>query len=111
MPLKKPSQGGSGGSPATVAASSGGYLSTFVNLMEFLCSSVWEDGSRRERGSLLITVTGSQWQLKVRDPNSSRYAFYVSSSLEDALLGIDTGLETDQLDWRPEKPFPGQQKR
>jgi len=110
VPLHKPSSNGKGSSGGVVPTGSEGFLKDYPTLVAFLCSKSWPDGSLRERGTLLISTAGSQWQLKVRDPNGQRYAFYVESSLQDALTGLDMGLDQDDLDWRPEKPFPGQRK-
>lgn len=107
MPLKKPGQNGASVSAAGVDASSSGFLASYSTLVEFLCATSWPDKSRRERGTLLISVANGSWQLKVRDPNGARYAFYVAATLQDGLAGIDLGLEADDLDWRPEKPFRG----
>lgn len=105
MPLKKPGGNGSNASSAAPPASSEGFLKTFASLTEFLCSTSWPDGSPRVRGTLLISVANAMWQLKVRDPNGARYAFFTAKTLEDALTGLDMGLDMDELDWRPEKPF------
>lgn len=105
MPLKKPGPNGASASAAAVDASSSGCLRDYSTLVEFLCATSWPDGSRRERGTLLISVANGGWQLKVRDPNGARYAFYVAATLQDGLAGIDLGLSEDDLDWRPEKPF------
>lgn len=105
VPLHKPGQNGSSQSVAGPDPSSSGVLSTFGDLTAFLCSTSWPDGSRRERGTLLITAGAGKWTLKVKDPNGNRYAFYAANTLSDALAGLDLGLSTDELDWRPEKPF------
>lgn len=103
MPLKKPGGNGEHQSAIPVDPSSAGFLTTFKDLTEFLCSQSWADGSPRERGTLLLCATGGKWQLKVRDPSAQRYAFYTARTLEEALLGLDMGLAADDLDWRLEK--------
>jgi hypothetical protein len=106
MSLKKPSENGDSRSSMSLPNGSCGCLESYKTLTEFLCSTSWEDGSRRERGSLQVTVEAGVWKLKVKDPNASRYAFYASGRLDDALAGLDLGLAADDLDWRPEKPWP-----
>lgn len=86
-------------------ASSAGCLSSYADLTAFLCCQSWPDGSMRELGTLLVSAGAGKWSLKVKDPNGKRYAFYSASTLDDALAGLDLGLSTDDLDWRPEKPW------
>ena len=110
MALKKPGPNGQSAGALKVQSSSAGFLETYEHLTEFLLSTSYEDGSRRERGTLLILVSSGGWQLKVKDPTPQRYAFYVASTLEEALLGLNEGIGSDKLDWRPEKPWPGKGK-
>lgn len=105
MPLKKPNWNGHGNVQVKLRPGSEGFLGVFSNLVEFLSASTWTDGSPREPGTLLVGLVGTAWRLKVRDPNGQRYAFYVAPSFEEALQGLDVGLASDDLDWRPEKPF------
>jgi hypothetical protein len=85
---------------------SGGFLESYADLMEFLCSTSWPDGSSRERGLLQVTVEAGTWRLKVKDKNGRRYAFYAAGRLEDALAGLDLGLSEDDLDWREDNWNP-----
>jgi hypothetical protein len=86
---------------------SAAFLTSYADLTAFLCSDVWPDGSRRLPGTLLVSAGQGKWNLKVRDPNGKRYAFFSDNTLQDALAGLDLGLSTDELDWRPEKDWKG----
>jgi hypothetical protein len=111
VPLHKPGQNGSSGSSKPVDPSSAMFLTSFADLMEFLCSDVWADGSARQRGTLLITWEKGKWTLKVNDREGNRYAFYAALTLQDALAGVDLGLSTDELDWRDQRPFEDRNRK
>jgi hypothetical protein len=105
--LHKPGSNGSKGGSAMPLPTSASFLTSYADLTAFLCSDVWPDGSKRQPGTLLVSAGQGRWNLKVKDPNGKRYAFYSDSTLQDALAGLDLGLSTDDLDWRAEKDWSG----
>lgn len=105
MALKKPVPVGQNGSDGRRASSESTYLAPFSALMEFLCSVSWEDGSKREPGTLSIGITTGRWSLRVKDPNGKRYAYLTGVTIDEALESLERGLESDDLDWREDKPY------
>ena len=105
MPLKKPGPVGVNGSAAPPASSQSTYLGLFLTLLEFLSSVSWADGSKREPGTLTLTVTAGRWSLRVKDPNGKRYAYLTGDTVDSCLENAEKGLESDQMDWREDKPY------
>jgi len=102
MPLKVPGRGSTNGSATAPATSEGQYLGKLSNLMEFLCSVSGPEGGKREPGTLQVTSRSGKWQLKVKCPNGRVYAFVTQDSLDEALETVELGLESGDLDWRPD---------
>jgi hypothetical protein len=105
MPLKKPGPAGANGSAGLPVNSQSMYLGPCSTLLEFLSSVLWEDGSKREPGTLTLTVTAGRWSLRVKDPNGKRYAYLTGDTVDSCLESVEKGLQSDQLDWREDKPF------
>jgi len=107
MPLKKPSASNSSGGSSAATISTGTMLAAFPTLLEFLTHSKWEDGSPRQRGTLLLFVDGSAWKGCLKDKNGPRVCFVTSSDLDGLFLSIEDGLVGDTLDWRVDRPKDG----
>lgn len=101
----KPAQPGHSGSGLQPASSQSTYLAPFADLLAFLSSPCWPDGSKRELGSLSIAVTAGRWSVRVKDPNGKRYAYLTGQTIDEALEAVEKGLGSDQMDWREDKPF------
>ncbi len=107
MALKKPQGNGSGGSWSSGTICPGTMLTAFPHVLEFLTLPTWEDGSRRERGTLLLFVDGLAWKGCLKDKNGPRVCFVTSSDLDGLFLAIEDGLKADSLDWRADRPLNG----
>ena len=110
MPLKKPAAPSSGNGWSSGTISTGTLLTAFPTLLEFLTLPTWPDGSRRERGTLLVFVDGSAWKACLKDKNGPRVCFVTSSDLDGLFLAIEDGLDRDSLDWRADRPQGGQRR-
>lgn len=106
MPLRKP--------PAVLAARlglppsswQGGSLSAFSNLMEFLFSASFEDGSSRVPGTLQLCSSQGRVQVKLRDLEAKIYCFVTADTVDDALMTADAMLGDGSGDWRKDD-WPG----
>lgn len=105
MPLKKPEAAGHNGSVLRPVSSLSTYLPVFSVILEFLSSASWPDGSRREPGTLTLTVTGGRWSARVKCPAGKRYAYVTGSTVDEVLEALEKGLASDDLDWREDRPF------
>lgn len=110
MPLKVPAKGSPSGSASKSATSAGAYLGKLTNLMEFLSSLSEPGGGRREPGILQVTSKGGRWQCKLKCPNGKVYCFVVTDELDEALEVANMGLESGELDWRPDT-WEGQSRK
>lgn len=110
MALKKPSGNGSGGVSSTATPSPGKLLTDYPTLLEFLTLRMWEDGSPRQPGTLLIFVDSGTWKACLKDKNGPRVCFVSSSDLDMLFLTVEDGLSQDNLDWRADRPQGGQRR-
>jgi len=100
MAMKKPVQardGGPGGTPILQDPSSG---KSIPRLFEFLRETEWDDGSRREPGSITIFIQDGSWKACLSDKAMGRVAFLSAGTMAELLKGVDGALEADTLDWR-----------
>ena len=102
MTLRLPPKGGGTVSATQPATSRDACLARHINLMEFLCSLSDGAAGKRECGTLQVTTRKGRWQLKLRCPNSKCYCFIVTDTLDEALEIANMGLESGELDWRPD---------
>lgn len=74
---------------------------SFPNIIEYLISSSYPDGSKREPSSLIIVADPSGWRVCLSDKDNGRVMWKVADALQDALLAIEMALmEEDQSSWR-----------
>lgn len=110
MPLKKPSCGSGNSCGSPVLASPGDWGRKYPLVCEFLSTSVWEDGSSREPGSLTLFVQDGRWKACLNCKDTNRVAFVSSETPTDLLSMIEKGLDGDRLDWRAQKGTQGARK-
>jgi hypothetical protein len=68
--------------------------------MEFLCSTSYEDGSKRSTGSLQISTGQGRFQGKLRDLQEKRYCFVTSETMDGLLIALESVCSTGEGDWR-----------
>jgi len=77
----------------------------YASLWEFLVETEWEDGKRRQPGTLLIFSEEGLFKGMLNDKDAGRIAFCAGDTLEAILDVVDLGLRDMKLDWRKSKPF------
>jgi hypothetical protein len=107
MVLRRPSGYSAATSGATTAASYGEWEKKAPFLAAFLCDLLWDDGTSREPGSLVLFTQDGVWKGCLSDREAGLSAF-VSCPTPGALMdALEKGLREDRLDWRrkrQEKP-------
>jgi hypothetical protein len=103
MPMKKPSASGASVLGPLPAIWRGSCLEVFSNLMEFLFSPLWEDGSSRALGTLAVQFSQGKVMVKLKDTELKRYAFFSADTLDSALEAADAALGTGEGDWRKDE--------
>lgn len=102
--MKKPTNVG----PGAAGAKPGNELwvtTEYPGLWEALTEDKWDDGTKRERTTLLVLVEGDRWKGMVNDKALQRCAWATGDTLEDLLATIEAGIQGDLLDWRVSKPW------
>jgi len=113
VPLKKPSVASGASSTTPTAASLGSWGKTYPTLCEFLSTQVWEDGSSRECGSVILfwDREGGLWKVCLNCKDTNRVAFVSGESPDDLLKALERALAGDKLDWRPARGGGGAKRR
>lgn len=88
--------GAVGGSVPSVAS----YLSPYPLVWEYLTDDAWEDGTPRQRASLMIVADGGSLKLWLNDRALDRSCWVSGESLEDALSSLEGLLYSDSAPWR-----------
>ena len=78
----------------------GGILAGRPLLWAMLTDDLWDDGSARLRGTLLVLVDGGTVKLWLNDRACERAAWVSGESLDDALDALEGGLYANALAWR-----------
>jgi len=106
MPLKAPKTSGASTSGMPASSWQGSPLASLPELMEFLSSTVLEEGAKRLTGTLQISTGQGRWQGKLRDLQAKVYCFVTSETLEGLLLSLNEVCSTGEADWRADE-WPG----
>lgn len=69
-------------------------------LWEFLSSDIYDDGSKRTLGTLILFVDGSLVKAFVNDRDVGLSACVSSVGLWSVLEAVNAALEADTLEWR-----------
>lgn len=72
-------------------------------LSAFLADTVWDDGTQRETGTLLIFVQEGYLKVCLNDRAANRSAFVTGPTINMLFDACEAGLEGDSLDWRKKK--------
>jgi hypothetical protein len=87
-------------------ASTGGLASDtlfakrYPNLVEALTDEQYEDGTRRDRSKITLTVQNGQWSAGLSEPSLQETAWMTGESLQSVLDALEAGLDRGLLDWR-----------
>lgn len=111
LPLQKPGERASSSPLLSGTACNGTIFESFPTLWEFLTLSTWPDASSRKLGTVILFVEGDRWKCCLKDPNVPRVAFVTGKDLDSLFLAANEGLESNDLDWRPDRPWGGQGKK
>lgn len=87
------------------AALAAGALKEYSELWTFLTASVFPDGAKRKTGRLSLSCDAGALVLSLNDPESTQYATFQGTSLDDLLLTAEAKMAADEVNWRKSK-FP-----
>lgn len=86
-------------------------LKKWPAVAEFLTLSQWEDGTARQRGSLIIFLEDGFLKACLSDRDADLVCFVSSATLQGLLDKADKALQDDNADWRPSSKARAQQGR
>lgn len=103
MPLQRrsdppPSDGAGVSGPAA-----GDWGKWYPLLVEFLSRTAWEDGKKRDTGTVMLMFEGGRWKAYVNDRDRSESCFVTGPSPDGLLSVIEELLATGGGDWRPSR--------
>lgn len=97
--LKKPSTPSAEGNPAAQAAICH-WATQHPTIFDYLTQEVWPDGSKRTTSTISISFQEGRFLITVRDRALTRVCFHSGTTLTEALLLADAGLESEETVWR-----------
>lgn len=100
--MKKPDSSKPGATELTVPLV-GSLFSGHAAIWEMLTCDKWDDGTPRQRGTLLVLCDGGIVKLWLNDRALKRAAWVSGDSLEAAMEALDHGIAEDNLPWRPQE--------
>ncbi len=86
------------------------FEKTFPTLHAFLTQRKWEDGSRRELGSLAVYPGDGIIRVLLRDPNFGTQAWVAVDRLSKVLVAADAAIADLSYDWRLDREHREKQK-
>lgn len=102
--LRKPDPSAAGPSPTELPAG-GSFAGTYPAVWEYLAMGAWDDGSPRERSTLLIMFQDGLVKLCLTDKALERACWTASDDLDDALAGLEGALAGGTAEWRKKPPY------
>lgn len=76
-------------------------------LWSHLADEQYEDGSPRERSTLMVFVEDGLVKLCLNDRDQNRTAWISALTLQEAMGALEKGLAGGRLDWRVKRPQGG----
>lgn len=80
------------------------WFSGYPALFEFLTLDKWEDGAKRQRGTVTVFFEEGRWKCWVNDKDAARSACVTARTLDEVVSLTESGLVADSLDWRRARP-------
>jgi hypothetical protein len=85
----------------STSAGSASDLARWPNLIEFLTSLKWGDGSRRVSGTVLVFVDDGRMKCCLSDRDQGLVAFAVAGSILELFDAAEGLVARSDADWRP----------
>ncbi len=99
------------GESVEAKAQAGDWGTRLPAITEFLTAIVWDDGTPRLRGSLILFSEEGLWKLCLSDKDSGRVAFVTAQTPVEVFGAAEKGLAAGSLDWRASKSAGGRGRR
>jgi hypothetical protein len=90
--------------PSGGAAKPGQLGEVAPALVEFLSAGLWDDGGKRETGTVMLMVDSGVWKAWIHDRDSKRSCFVTAATPEGLLGVVEEVLANGAGEWRPDGP-------
>lgn len=77
-----------------------GMMENYPALFAYLTDDQYDDGSRRQRASLLIMADGQVWKGWLNDKDTGRSLWLAGETIEQLLDSMETHLTDGTATWR-----------
>lgn len=101
-PMKRPSEAQAARAAAGCLADEA-FAKKYPSLTEYLTTTAWEDGAKREPSTLSLKSEAGVWNLGVNDKALERTLWTTAPTLADALRLAEKALAEGVDAWRPWK--------
>ncbi|GAG64990.1 unnamed protein product [marine sediment metagenome] len=82
-----------------------GFAERYPGIWEFICQHAY-NGKPIETSKVIFFVDGNKASLCLSDRHQGQVAFFTAETFGEALEGAENGLQSESLDWRPDKKYP-----
>lgn len=72
-------------------------------LHEWMTEITWDDGKKREVGTLMVVAEGGWWKAWLHDRDGRRSAWLAGVTLHDLFAAVEDALGSNTVAWRPDK--------
>lgn len=110
MALPRRSQSGEDGH-ILLSSDAGEFGLKYPTLWEFLTRTKWENGDRRETGTLLVFVDLGLLKCCLSDRDSGEVAFLAGADFDALMATVESGLAHSSIEWRWAKGGPKKKQK
>jgi hypothetical protein len=82
-----------------------GTLKKYPALLEYVASTVLEDGTARTPAKMSLSIQEGRWCVCFQDLDNKRIAFLTGETLDKLLASLEKKLAEDTLEWRAAKTW------
>jgi hypothetical protein len=79
----------------------------YPNLHEAVAHQFYEDGTRREKSSILITYDGGVFKGMIKDRDLGQCLWVSAPCLTEVFMALEVALTDEGADWRADRFAPG----
>ncbi len=103
MQFIKRSESVPGQRPTDPAPDPQGCIDRFPATYEFVTTALWDDGKKRETGTVMVLAEGGRWKAWVHDRDGKRSCFVSAPTFPSLFEAVEDVLANGAGDWRSDK--------
>jgi len=102
--LRKPKPGENYG-PPSVPFCDEEFAKKWPNVLEYLITDRWTDGTVRVTSTLSIFTDGVSLKVVLNDRDNNRSAFFCEATFAEAMEAMEDALRLDRVDWKSRSSY------